>query len=779
MSADLPAEILALPTRLPKSAETRMVNADKCRELVRLAMKDDEKRGLRRAVTKGCYDGNPPMSRTPPGYGWTCNLNFGEMEGLMDTARIPYYALFSGVQNLVVFKNGYQRGTSENEQWNKTIAEKWTELIERWKSFRWHMRASEFEMLFEGWGPLRFDDAVDWRFTSVPARCIKVPQGAYSCVDERLPWVVVLRDWRVHELWEKISDPAAATARGWNVKAVENAITRACNSKASTQNDWEYWQQRLKNADLATSYTESDVIRCGTVLVKECGRAGKKGKISEFIVTVDDVGQSDPKKKTEGGDYLYAQPNLYDRYEQALIVSFQNTGDGTWHSVRGLALKSFKHIEVSNRLKCRAVDGAFLAAGPIVQPGTNQDKDRAQMTVLGPITTLAPGATFVQHRLAADTAGILAVDRVLSNHLAQNVGHYNQRSISRDDGRGEQPTATAVELQAGKETALSQAQIDSRYDDLDTTWQEMFARAVKGPDEESRRFIRECLEAGVPQEALDQMVTVKANRLSGYPSPEMRKRNLTQIFSVVGMLPEDGKRALVDELIAVYGGPDKVDVFNPKLQAPDLDTALIVLENAAMQQGETPVVISGMNHVNHLQGHLQDAAQKMQPLHDEMDAGGSIEPDELQEAYEYVQVLGAHCEQHLQPLAGDPSRKDLFKLFSTQLKNLVAFHGKLRGAILDAQRQAQQQAMEEDQATALGVKDQAELQSMQADIARSDAVAAADVRRKDFKVQEDQKRKTWQAGANHRLKAATTVADLRIKKTVAAGGAKPVGNGNR
>ena len=346
MTDELPDQLLVAPTALTKSSETRMKDAAACRKLVRQLMTEDEPRSWRRAVTKGCYDGNPPMSRVPPGYSWTCNLNFGEMEGLMDSARIPYYALFSGVEYYTLFKTGYQRENPDNERWNKIVCEEWTRMLNRWKQFRWHMRASEFEMLFEGWGPLMFENQTDWRFTSVPARCIKVPQGAYSCVDERLPYLVILRDYRIHELWNKISDPESATATGWNVDAVKEAICRAGNRKNSTNNNWEYWQQRLRNADYCASFSEADIVPCAMVLVQEAAKGGKRGKISSFTVTVDEISS----KEGGGYEYLCSQPNQYDEYHEAIIVCFQNTGDGTWHSVRGIALKSFKHIEVSSNI---------------------------------------------------------------------------------------------------------------------------------------------------------------------------------------------------------------------------------------------------------------------------------------------------------------------------------------------------------------------------------------------------------------------------------------------
>lgn len=768
---DIPGDLIKLPTAVGmKDAETRMKDARAARLLVQGLMREDELRSARRTIVKGCYNGNP-SKRSAPGYAWECRLNFGEMEGLMDSARIPYYALFSGVQTYACFSTNFQKENPKCSTWNKTVEQKFTEMLDRWKQFRWHMKAREFEMLFEGWGPLTFEDPNDWRFSSFPARCIKVPQGAYSCVDERLPFIVLLRDFRVHELWAKIADPESATARGWNVEQVKFAIQHACNRRNDTQQQWEYWETKLKNADLAVSFSEADLIRCAKVFLMEYAKPGKPGRVSEFMLTVDSFGtaqQPTSEAVPPNYDYLYSSPNQFKDYGEALNIAFQNTGDGTWHSVRGLAIKAFKHVEVNNRLLCQIVNNSFLGSTVIIQPATNMAGDSQQLMVLGSVAKLAPGAKIMDARISADVTGPMAASRIIQNHLAQNIGQYNQRSIGRDDGRGEQPTATAVELQSSKETSLSQAQIDSYYDDLDQVYTEMFSRAKKGPDEESKRFLSECYEAGVPPEAIEAMGWVKANRLSGYPSPEARKRNFREAWGMMTSLPEQGKINLTDEGIGIFMGPDKIETFNPKVEQPNMDAAFAQAENAMMDEGVKPILVSGMDAEVHLKVHLAYAAEKLQPLHEQMDQEGSIPPEDLKEAYDYVSILGPHCEEHLALLQNDPTRKGLYDTFTAQLKNIAAFHGRLRGTILDARRQAQQAALEQQNAQALGAMDQAKLASVQAGVERDNLKAAADMHRKDVKADHSASLSTFKAGADTKLKAAVTMADIQIRKEAEA-----------
>lgn len=771
----LPDAILRLPVPAIRSGETRMNDAQACKRLVQQLLLEDQPRSWRRAVAKGCYDRNSPFSRVLPGFNWTCNVNFGQMEGLLDTARIPYYALFSGAPTYCSFKTNYQPENPDRAKWEEKIAEKWTDLLNRWKQFRWHNRAKEFEMLFEGWGPIVFESPTDWRFTSIPARCIKVPKGSYSVLDDRLPFLVVMRDYRVHELWDKISDEGAADAAGWNVPEVKYAIQHACYNSPNGlppagQDNWEFWQQRLRNFDLAVSYSDSDVIRCGMVFLKEYGKDGEPGKISVFIVTVSDMTapmrDNDQDPKPNAG-YLYKQVGQYNSYQEAINVYFQNTGDGTWHSVVGMGLKSVKHIDIENRLLCQTVNLAFLSATPIFIPGTNQDKDGLQLMVMGPIAMAKPGTEIAQTRFGADIQGPLSVNRVLENNLAQNIGHYAQRSMAREDGRGEQPTATQVELQASKETALTTAQIDSYYDEMDITYEEMFRRVMKEPDKEARRFVAECLEAGVPREALDKMCYVKANRLSGYPSPENRRRQAREGMGVIGMLPQSGKRNMLNEWICAFYGPDKIAVFNPELPEPDVDAALAQLENGILVQGIEPITPPEVNNATHLQIHLEFAAEKMDPLRTAMEEEGQLDPAALEEAYQYISALGPHCQAHLDALKEDPSADSLYEQFKAALGNVASFHGKLYNAIRQARRDAQQAALEAQNANALGVMDQAKLQSMQAEVQRDNLKAASDIQIKRWKAEQGQQLKTWKTGQDTRLKAAQTAADTQIKRSAA------------
>lgn len=762
---EVPEELLKLPDQVKnKETGTRLETALEARRILDCALQEDEARSIQRAIVKGCYDGNAPYNQrklNEQGRAWEANLNFMGLEGIVDSSRIPYYSLFSGVPTYAQFRTYHRPEEGLASQWDLKTAELFTELLNRWQEFKWNMQASQFEMIFEGWGPLIFDD--DWRVSAVPARHILVPQESRSCLSEKMPFILVLVPYRVHELYAKIKNEKGAEAKGWKVENVQSAILRGTKGWNGNQDQtwkdqpWEKWQQKFKNKELMASYTDCDVIKCAHIFVKEYS-----GKISHKIFTHASVFKEDDKNNELG--FLYEDNNKYDSYKQCMNIAFQNTGDGTWHSVRGTGLKSFKHEEVRNRLDCRIINNVFLGSSLVLQSGDAKTNQKLQLMVNGSITMIPPGTVLQTQQLNGQIEGPLAVSRYIQNQLAQKIGAFNQRSMSRDDGRGEMPTKAQVELQYSKENALNASQIDNYYDTLDCLYSEMFRRVMKSSDPEAKWFREQCEKSRIPKEALENMQYVRANRLSGYGSPQMRKMAMQESMPLVPMLNEKGKQAWLNEAIATVGGADKVSSWNPPMDEPDIDEAFAVLENDSLRNGSVPLVISGMDHVAHLDVHLQDAAERLGPLQQAVEEGQQVPPEELQSAFEYVSALGPHCEDHLSRIENDPSRKSLVQEFNGRIKLLTSFHGKLRSAIRAAQAQQAQEARENERAQALSALDQAKLQSAQLSMQIDAQKAQNDMRIKNEKAANQNNLKRWQVGQQNNLKTVQTAEQIRLDR---------------
>lgn len=772
MSIDPIDAIIRLPDQVKNiESGSRISSAYDARRLLTQALFEDQIRSKQRAVVDGCMDGNAPVSQmllNQQGRAWECNINWLGLESIVDSSRVPYYALFSGVPTYANFKTAYKQDGPDAELWNKKIAEKFTCLLDRWKKFKWNLQAQQYEMIYEGWGPLVFEDPADWRFNAIPARAVLTPKEAESTLSDALPWVIVLKKYRVHELYDKIRNEKAATDRGWNVENIKQAILRGTKGYGNDQNmswkdrPWEEWQLMYRNKELYASFTDCDIIRCAHMFLKEYS-----GKISHYIFNEAQIPEAQiGKVEKDQGEvgFLFEDRSRYDGYNQALNVAFQNTGRGTWHSVRGTGLKGYRHEEIRNRLDNKAVNNAILASCVFLQGSDAKSSQKLQLMIAGSVAQIPAGANAIQHRFAGDIEGTMAVSRYLRNDLSQKIGAFQSRTMAREDGRGEQPTAEQVKQAATKEGSLTTSQIDNYYLELDSLYSEVFRRVMKSSDKEAKKFRDDCVNAGVPMEALNNMEYVRANRLSGYGSPNMRKMAIQESAQLVPMMNERGKNAWLNEAIATYGGPDKVSAWNPPMDEPKMDEKIASMENTSLHEGEVPIIISGEDHVAHLNIHLQDAAERLDPLKEAVEAGETLDPETLQEAYTYVSALGAHCEDHLNRISDDQTRSSQVKLFTGQLKLLTSFHGKLRSAIRAAQAEAAQAQREQQQAQALSALDQAKLMSAQQDMQIKGAKANNDMSIKRQKALSQDSLKRWQVGRNAQLDTVKTAEEVRLTR---------------
>lgn len=708
--------------------ETRVQDASSLRGIARRMIIDDQPRSKERALTRGLLQGNPPYDparRRAANNAWQANLNFLEGEASIDSARVPYYQLFSGVKQYAVCETNWGKDEMTKERASKIISKHFHNLLKSWRHFDWHMQNCFAEMLRWGYAPLIFDSGTSWKFKSIESRCILMPKDNPSVVDDRTVVVLIIEKYTVTELWNKIRDQKDSgngySDVGWNIKACRRAIIQAATGTGSTNNPWsqypwEEWEIRLKNNDLYWT-SNGQEIYCFRALVQEF-REGKT-KISQFIVSqnpiYDNSGSGQQTRETEDDDagFLFRHVDRYDSFDEALILFFQNTGYGTFHSVRGMAMKGFKHWDASNRLKCKEIDTAFQRCAVVLETDTVESNDNLQLMVFSDRTILPRGTKVAQMGFSGDIEGVMAVDRMLTNHLANNLGVYNQRTMTREDGRGEQPTATQVQNQVLKEASLSQGQITVTYTHLDQLYTSIFSKAILSSEDDAVAFREACVAEGVPIEALKDMECVSANRTSGYGSTALRQQNLTSFAPYVPSLPEAGKSNWLDEMIEAFFGPDKVDVLNPKNYQPTEDDTVAASENGSIAAGSQPIISSGNNDVRHIQIHLSDVAQRMAPLQQAIQQGQHLDPSQLQTAYDYLSIMGPHIEQHLARIQNDPLRRAEAQQFEDQFKQLVSFHGMLRSAIIKARNDQRLQMEQQQNASALNELDQAKVQSMQ------------------------------------------------------------------
>jgi len=767
--AELPNDLIAIPEPTGKSSETRIRNADSARSLIQGAIFEDSNRSIRRANSKGMIDGNPPYNKEQlknAGLSWMANLNLMEGKALMDSSGIPYYSLFTGAEPYVEAFTDFEPDHPDHNLWCGAIANRFHQMLKRWPQFDWHMQQASYWMRMHGTGPCLWEKDDDWRFRAVESGAVLVPKNAPSCIDHRVSHVIVRVKYGAHELYGFVKDKEAAKEQGWDVKAVMTAIKNAWRggSHGLSSNWAEEIERALKNDDLTTAFTKCNEIAVSHLYVNEYS-----GKVSHFIVTEnplldDEYVISDVKLNDR---FLYKHVGRYDKLQQVLAVFFQDIGDGTWHSVRGLADLAYKHLDSLNRLDCRMLDGAFIDSGIVLQPEGAKDVDKIQSIQWGPFTVLPAGLKMQTGRVSGQLEGTMAVSRVIRNGLSNNIGMFNQRSVTREDGRGEAVTAAQIRAQVSKESTMSGGQMALAYLTCDQLYNNML-RVAYNPDtmdEEAMRFQAECEQDGVPRRALD-MCRVRANRAAGFGSPQMAMMVLNELQPIVGMLPEDGKKAYLDMFIQASVGAEKVRVLNPPHHIPADDDWIAAQESLMFDSGREPVLAAGQDDVVHVQSHLEDANQKVAPVQQAME-NDQGDQQAIVGLMTYLEPMMANTEKHLARMQSDPVRRQLVPQFQAELKQLVSFHGQLRGALIKVQREAQIAAQQQANATALDAETQAKIRATDADIQMAAAKASSKIENDRLKVVNRAK-----------LDQIQTAENIRLERVKAAFKPKTNGNGS-
>lgn len=765
-----------------KVPETRLKTAKDARQLLSTLEQEDEPRSTQRALVKGMVDGNPPYRKRPEGRGWEANLNFMEGQAIMNRTAVPYYNLFARVPTYAECCTNYQPENPDHEQWNKIISRRFHELLKRWPEFNWNVQQASYWMRLHGIGFLVPENDYSWRVRSVDTGSVLVPKGSPSCLDKRIPFAFINVPYRIVELWAFIKDEKTAAEKGWNVEAVKLAIKYGMRGSAGISEwwakPWEHYETILKNHDYTASFTDGDIVDCSIALIQEFAKPGDyQGKISKFIFTkFKNVSTEDfkkfPKAGEEEADFLFADPNCYDSYAEGLIPFFRNTGDGTWHSVRGYAMESFKHLEVSNRLKNQMINRGFIDASVVLQHPTERNRKRQELAVWGAVVSLPAGTELRPTVIQGGTDGVIAVDRVLSNHLQGNLGIGNPRALSREDGKGEMPTKRQVDYQAANEASIGEGEITIFYQQLDALYNFMFLRAAdpSTSDKEAKKFQKQCRDDGVPKEALQDMDYIRANRQNGYGSPEMGIMKMEQGMQVVPMLPEDGKQNWLEDYVTQVWGPQFTNRYAPRQHIPDEQDWQATVENQMIAAGRVPIISAGQDDVIHLQAHFQDAQQVLTPVQQFLQQGeGKIPADpqaiqETQDKATYATTMAQHAEAHIQRLSTDPTRKKEGKLFEDQFKQLAEFSQELWRALRQSHRELQIQAQQQQQATSLSALDQAKVQSVQTQTQLAAAKVQSQIENQRVKAEQQMRLKDLTTAHKIGIENVTTAHDINIDR---------------
>lgn len=654
----------------------------------------DDLRAQFRTYVQGNIDGNAPFPKSRRD---RTNLNFRQGAAIITQFQLPYYDLLCEVPYLAevetVFGNSEERG-----EWSQMITEEFHHMVTSWEDWDQTMQQVVNQMLVHNIGHLYWENNyADWR--PEPARMNEILVADQSPVRlSKLEAVVIRKGYLTTELMQFIEEEREASLNGWNIRATKQAVKDAFRATAmppDNSSQWEYFQQKRKNADLYFGAYECERVWSAHCMVREYN-----GKISNHLIRTDQ--QIDK--------FLYSNLNSFDSMEQLICPFFYDIGNGTWHSGAGLGKEVFPYCQVFNSLRCREVDAALISASVLVQAKDSTAAKQAQMWTLDSLKIIPEGVTFLEHQIGQNIQATVDVRRDMEQGLNQNIGALMKAPGTPNPRKGQKQAI--LEMQQAAQ--IGKGKINLFYGYMDRLYRNMFAKAVRlmflpsmyPGSASAKEMWRRLQSRGVPREALKEIDFVKAYRSVGAGSAANALMITESLLELAPSLSEPGRMAALRLYVSRLAGSRAADMLCGEINSREKKTgqmSIAQLENIAMRQGGKVIVSDDDDNVVHLQSHNGDAMQHLQEI--EGQAHNELQIEDLQPVYVHLNayvnppsdgsIPTSHGEAHLQQISDDPIREKDYKELKKQFEEIVRYANKIKNALeqmIEARKKQQQEA---------------------------------------------------------------------------------------
>jgi hypothetical protein len=658
-----------------------------------------------RARIQGMYDGNPPWNPSELerlGQSYRCNVNYRELESIIDANTAAAWSLHMDVGTLIEskFAPKYRSADFQVDDWAQIIDMEYSRALMNWNGFFSNLNLSLHEYFMFGLGGALWPDEWDWRSKAVKSGNLLVPPLASTDID-KVDLLFVRDRMELGDVYRAIEDRKAAKARGWNVALVKRLLVyKYMGDGAAPQDDatqtsvWESMQEKIRVGDPAIQSKEFEGVEVIHVLVREV--SGER-KVSHLILADDD--------KYRNEDFLYVSRQKYGSMANVAWLLPYSYGDGYLRSSKGLGHRSMPHCEFSNRFLCNTFDAGMLASSLLVQPKTGLDASRMALIRMGPITLLPESLAVVQSQFMPNLGNLISLRGLSKDILHNNTGVFRPRNELTSANEAPK-TAQQVRSEENREARFERNQVEHFYTHWQQWHKETFRRLTRKDYinssldlpglKEAKEFVQRCVDQGVPKELLldPDAIEIQVARAIGMGSPSVKMDITNQLQAMKGSMDEQGRKSADREWGAVRVGYWNVDKFFNKGNRDSIPSnaqSFAVLENNSMADGREVSVGSDQTHVIHAATHFARAQQMVQAFQ-----GGQMDP--IQAVQEMGMLLN-HTTIHIQYLSRDITRKaQVQKLTQLMDSFIVAFKQMQAVAAKVIKAQQAQAAEAEDQA---------------------------------------------------------------------------------
>jgi hypothetical protein len=678
-----------------KTPPSRIGTVEEAYNYVQSLIQADDRRAQFRAHVTGNIDGNAPYRRARSD---KTNLNFRQGAAIINQFKTPYYDLIAEVPLLFEIETAFGR-SEERSDWSQIISEEFHRMLMSWQGFDYRIQFSQRQMLVHGVGSMFWKDGVDWRPDVARVGEILVEDEAPAEVEE-LEAIVIRKAYKPTELMRMIQDEKKARELGWFPEEVKKAVRDSYTSTdypPDNSSTYEYVQRKYKNADIFYGYS-CERVWTAHILNVEFPQGDQPARVSHHIVRTDQ----------QPGQFLYSKIEVFESLADMISPFFYDIGDGDWHSIRGLGTEIYPYCQIFNKLRCREVDAAMIAASILVQAKDGNAAQAAQMLTLDNLKIIPEGVNFLEHAIGQNIQATTDVRRDMEQGMNNNIGNM-QKAPGQPNPRRGQKLGILEMQQAGQ---LAKGNINRYYSSLDqwgkvvygrASWEGYKMRHPGGP--QALDFQARCARRGVPAAALIDIDFIKAYRSIGAGSAANAIMVTEALMELAPSLKEPGRQALLRLYISRLAGTRTADMLVGDPQEDDDDRKSQQDWQAAMENGELrqgadgkKFFLKSQNHVIHAASHIGDMEDDLKQV-ESVAAQRGLEIEDLAPLNTHLDAAGPHSKMHLDQLKGDKIREKDFKELSARWNQIARMADQVRKNLEQMQQerqrqQAQQQAQQ-------------------------------------------------------------------------------------
>lgn len=686
-------QLISLDPQTGKPPKSRIGSAGQAYNIVSQYIQNDMSRSRNRASIDGMFDGFAPYTQdelNKKNRRDAVNINWRQGGAMFNMVKAPFYNLWTEIPVVGIPTTNLPIIKDEENNWISIVADEFHKLVNGWSKWEFVKQNHQNVMIRHGIGFCFWPNDMDWRPDSGQAGDLYVADGAPSNIEE-LEVIVMTKAYTADQIYAFIENEEIAKESGWNIEATQQAIrdayTGGDNPPQGAQT-WEWYQSKLKEADIYAGGYMFDRIFVAHVLVREFKPDENGKQISLYILRYDN----------NSGQFLFAKNGQFKTMSQAVCPFFYDIGTGKWHSINGLGKEIFPFVCTFNRMLCEMLQAAQIAGSAILQPDSATSVQQAQMMTFGGMTLVPPGFKIVEHSIGTNIAAVRDTIVYMQQQLINNVGSL-MKSPSPPKRQGQK--IQIMELQQQGE--LMKTSIYRYYPSCDAMLSEMMRRvAVASSDypggKEAVEMRKRCEERGVPKEFWKHITGMRMYRSLGAGSAAGEQMKIESLKELVmeGFFPPEGKIHAQKLIASRLVGTDETQILfgrSDEQEEEQSNDSIAAMENNFLRMGMPVVISQGQDDVVHATIHLDDVALHMKQAQQQAQQEGQWSLQNLSELNTHMQGAAHHVRDHLDRIQDSKLWKNDYDALNKRWQQMTRAADQVLNNLKEKQQAEQTQKM--------------------------------------------------------------------------------------